>query len=176
MAINAESPKDAYAAFRDNDRKDRIASSLVNERQEQLLTAFFDEHPHMEQFLCKGLGLELMGTDGQIANMVLDYFTNNNEPVLCIHDSFLINYRKGEELKRIVEDSTFQHTGYRIQQDIKNQREENIVKVTGNIEGYETPQSVSIFRPQQVPRTEEYNNRKSKFYKWIETSKISNEE
>ncbi|MDC0541406.1 hypothetical protein OAO50_07035 [Paracoccaceae bacterium] len=176
MAINAESPEDAYAAFRDNDRKDRIANSLVNERQEQLLTAFFDEHPHMEQFLCKGLGLELMGTDGQIANMVIDYFTNNNEPVLCIHDSFLINYRKGEELKRVVEDSTFQHTGYRIQQDIKNQREENIVKVSGNIEGYETPQSVSIFRPQQVTRTEEYNNRKSKFCKWIETSKISNEE
>ena len=53
MAINAESPKDAYGAFRDNDRKDRIANSLVNERQEQLLKAFFDEHPHMEQFLCK---------------------------------------------------------------------------------------------------------------------------
>ena len=176
MAINAESPEDAYGAFRDNDRKDKIANSLVNEKLQQLLKAFFDEHPHMEQFLCKGLGLELMGTDGQIANMVLDYFTNNNEPVLCIHDSFLINYRKGEELKRIVEDCTFQFTGYRIQQDIKNQREENIVKVTGNIRGYNTPQSVSIFRPKQVTRTEEYNNRKSKFYKWIETSKISNEE
>ena len=175
MAINAESPKDAYAAFRDNGRTDRIANSLVNERLQQLLKAFFDEHPHMEQFLCKGLGLELMGTDGQIANMVLDYSTNN-EPILCIHDSFLINYRKGEELKRIVEGSTFQHTGYKIQQDIKNQREESIVKVSGNIEGYETPQSVSIFRPQQAPRTKEYNNRKSKFYKWIETSKISNEE
>ena len=176
MAINAESPKDAYGAFRDNDRKDRIANSLGNERQEQLLKAFFNEHPHMEQFLCKGLGLELMGTDGQIANMVIDYFTNNNEPLLCIHDSFLINYRMGEELKRIVEDCTFQHTGYRIQQDIKNQREENIVKVTGNIQGYETPQSVSIFRPQQITRTEEYNNRKNKFYKWIDTKNENSEE
>ena len=110
------------------------------------------------------------------AGQVLDYFTNNNEPVLCIHDSLLINYRKGEELKKIVDDCTFQFTGYRIQQDIKNQRDEYIVKVTGNIEGYETPQSVSIFRPQQITRTEEYNNRKSKFYKWTETSKISNEE
>ena len=82
----------------------------------------------------------------------------------------------GEELKGVVEDSTFQHTGYRIQQDIKNQREENIVKVSGNIEGYETPQSVIIFRPQQVTRTEEYNNRKSKFYKWIETRNDNSEE
>ena len=85
-------------------------------------------------------------------------------------------HRTLTELKKIVEDSTFQHTGYRIQQDIKNQREEYIVQVAGNIEGYETPRSVSIFRPQQVTRTEEYKNRKSKFYKWIETSKISNEE
>jgi hypothetical protein len=176
IAINADNPNGAYAAFRDHDRSDKIANKLVNERQEQLLKAFFDEHPHMEQFLCKGLGLELMGTDGQIANMVIDYFTNINEPVLCIHDSFLINYKKGEELKRVVEDSTYQLTGHRIQQDIKNQRKENIVSVSGNIEGYEKPQSVSIFRPQQITRTEEYKNRKSKFYKWIDTSKNSNEE
>ena len=63
-----------------------------------------------------------MGIDGQIANMVIDYFTKQNEPVLCIHDSFLINYKKGEELRGIVSDSTFQLTGYRIQQDIKNER------------------------------------------------------
>ena len=90
MAINAESPEDAYAAFRDNDITDRIANSLVNARLQQLLTAFNDEHPHMEQLLCKGLGLELMGTDGQVANMVINYFTNSNEPVLCVHDSFLM--------------------------------------------------------------------------------------
>ena len=53
---------------------------------------------------------------------------------------------------------------------------ENIDKVTGNIKGYETPQSVAIFRPKQVTRTEEYNNRKIEFYKWIDTSKISREE
>ena len=117
-----------------------------------------------------------MGVDGQIANMVIEYFTNNNEPVLCIYDSFLINDRKGEELKRAVEDSIFQFTSYKIKQDIKSQREENIVAVTGNIEGYETPESVSIFRPQQLTETEEYNNRKIKFYRWINTSKDSNED
>ena len=117
-----------------------------------------------------------MGVDGQIANMDIEYFTNNNEPVLCIYDSFLINDRKGEELKRAVEDSIFQFTSYEIKQDIKSQREENIVAVTGNIEGYETPESVSIFRPQQLTETEEYNNRKIKFYRWINTSKDSNED
>ena len=75
-----------------------------------------------------------MGVDGQIANMVIDYFTKQNEPVLCVHDSFLINYKKGQELRRIVADSTYQLTGYRIQQDVKNTRLETIRPVKGNIE------------------------------------------
>ena len=54
------------------------------------------------------------GTYGQIINMVIDYFTDNNETVLCVHDNFLINCIKGEELKMIVEDSIFQLTAYRI--------------------------------------------------------------
>ena len=66
-----------------------------------------------------------MGVDGQIANMVIDYFTKQTEPGLCIHDSFIINYKRGEELRRIVADSTYQLTGYRIQQDIKNERLDN---------------------------------------------------
>ena len=87
----------------------------------------------MEQFLCKGLGLELMGVDGQIANMFIDFFTKRTEPVLCIHDSFLINYKKGDELRKIVADSTRQLTGYIIQQDIKNKRLETTRTVKGNI-------------------------------------------
>ena len=134
MAINASSPSEAYAAFRNNDKRDKLAASLTNKILSSLLISFFNEQPHMEQFLCKGLGLKLMGVDGQIANMVIDYFTKQNEPVLCIHDSFLMNYKKGEEFRRIVADSTYQLKGYRIQQDVKNTRLETIRPVKGNIE------------------------------------------
>ena len=166
MAINASTPSDAYAAFRNNDKKDKLATSLTNSTLSSLLKAFFDEQPHMEQFLCRGLGLELMGVDGQIANMVIDYFTKQNEPVLCIHDSFLINYKKGEELRRIVSDSTFQLTGYRIQQDIKNERLETTRPVKGNIEGYKEPVDVSFYTPKRIESTDQYVARRDKFYKW----------
>jgi hypothetical protein len=122
----------------------------------------------MEQFLCKGLGLELMGVDGQIANMVIDYFTKQNEPVLCIHDSFLINYKKAEELRSIVADSTYQLTGYRIQQDIKNERLETTRPVKGNIEGYKEPVDVTFHTPNRIERTDQYVARRDKFYKWKE--------
>ena len=116
--------------------------------------------------LRKGLGLELVGADGQIANMVIDYFTKQNEPVLCIHDSFLINYKKGEELRRIVADSAFQLTGYRIQQDIKNERLETTRPVKGNIEGYKEPVDVSFYTPKRIESTDQYVARRDKFYKW----------
>jgi len=168
MAINASTPSEAYAAFRNNDKKDKLAASLTNNTLSSLLKSFFDEQPHMEQFLCKGLGLELMGVDGQIANMVIDYFTKQNEPVLCIHDSFIINYKRGEELRRIVADSTYQLTGYRIQQDIKNERLETTRPVKGNIEGYKEPVDVTFYTPNRIERTDQYVARRDKFYKWKE--------
>ena len=168
MAVNASSPEDAYAAFRDNDRSDKIAVSLRNETLEQLLNAFFKYYPHMEQYLCKGLGLELMGIDGQIANMVIDYFTQQDEPVLCIHDSFLINYRRGEELRRVVEESTFQLTGHRIRQDIKTERLQTNLPVTGNIEPFSHPVQTTIYTPKRVNPTEEYKIRRDKFFRWRE--------
>jgi hypothetical protein len=109
-----------------------------------------------------------MGVDGQIANMVIDYFTKQNEPVLCIHDSFVINYKKSEELRRIVSDCTFQLTGYRIQQDIKNKRLETTRPVKGNIEGYKEPVDVTCYTPNRIERTDQYVARRDKFYKWRE--------
>lgn len=168
MEVNASSPEDAYAAFRDNDRSDKIAVSLRNETLEQLLSTFLEYYPHMEQYLCKGLGLELMGVDGQIANMVFDYFTQQDESVLCIHDSFFISYRRGGELRRVVEKSTFQLTGHRISQDIKTERLQTNLPVTGNIEPFSHPVQTTIYMPQRVNPTEEYKIRRDKFFRWGE--------
>jgi len=172
MAINAKSPKMAYAAFRDSMRGDPVAVSLTDTVLEELLTAFFLEHPHMEKYLCKGLGLELMGIDGQIANMVIDHFTQQSVPVLCIHDSFIINYRLGDELQHVVREATYQLTGYRIKQDIKNKRHTANLQVTGNIAGYQEPVSVDLNTPIRIHPTQEYQTRRDKFYKWVSLSEF----
>ena len=168
MAANASSPSEAYAALRNNERDNNRATSLTNSILSSLLKSFFNEQPHMEQFLCKGLGLKLMGEDGQLANMVIDYFTKRNEPVLCIHDSFLINCQKGDELRRIVSDCILQLTGYRIQQDIKNERLDTTRPVKSNIEGYKEAVDVTFYTPNRIERTDQYVARRDKFYKWRE--------
>ena len=46
MAINAESPKDAYAAFRDNDRKDKIAQTGVYVYLINVTDVFGEKHTY----------------------------------------------------------------------------------------------------------------------------------
>ena len=137
MGINADSDKKAYQAFRNSDRKDKLGQSLTDIQLGLLLDAFINKHPQFKGVLNTGQALRLMNIDSQIANMVLDHFTNKNIPVLCIHDSFIIQYDKEPELRRILDQATHQVTNYTINHDIKNVRNTHTGKVTGNIKGYE---------------------------------------
>ena len=137
MGINADSDKKAYQAFRISDRKDKLGQSLTDVQLGALLDAFIDKHPQFKGVLNTGQALRLMNIDSQIANMVLDHFTEKDIPVLCIHDSFIIQYDKEPELRGILDQATHQVTNYAINHDIKNERKSHHGKVTGNIAGYE---------------------------------------
>ena len=59
-----------------------------------------------------------MSIDNQIANLVIDHFTQNDIPVLCIHDSFIIQYDKEPELRHVLDQATHQLTNYTVDHDI----------------------------------------------------------
>ena len=170
MGINADNDKKAYKAFRNSDRKDKLGQSLTDIQLGLLLDAFIGKHPQFKGVLNTGQALRLMNIDSQIANMVLDYFTNKNIPVLCIHDSFIIQYDKEPELRRILDQATHQVTNSIIDHDIKNVRNTHTGKVTGNIKGYEEPVVVEYHTPIRIDPTSQYLDRKTKFTKWIELS------
>ena len=170
MGINADSDKKAYQAFRNNDRKDKVASSLTDIQLGELLKGFINKHPQFDGVLNTGQALRLMNIDSQIANMVLDHFTQKDIPVLCIHDSFIIQYDKEPELRRILDRATHQVTNSIIDHDIKNIRNTHTGKVTGNIKGYEEPVEVQFHTPIRIKPTKQYNDRKAKFAKFLELS------
>ncbi len=109
-----------------------------------------------------------MNIDSQIANMVIDHFTQKDVPVLCIHDSFIIQYDKEPELRRILDQATHQVTNYTINHDIKNDRNSHHGKVSGNIREYEQSVEVQFHTPIRIEPTEQYNDRRAKFTKWLE--------
>ena len=170
MGINADSDKKAYQAFRNSDRKDKLGQSLTDIQLATILNGFIDKHPQFKGVLNTGQALRLMNIDSQIANMVLDHFTNKNIPVLCIHDSFIIQYDKEPELRRILDQATHQVTKARIDHDIKNLRNTHTGKVTGNIKGYEEPVVVEYHTPIRIDPSSQYLDRKAKFTKWLELS------
>ena len=109
-----------------------------------------------------------MWIDSQIANLVLDHFTQKKIAVLCIHDSFIIQYDKEPELRDILDQATHQITKSRVSHDIKNERNTHTSKVSGNIKGFEKPVTMKSYTPIRIEPTRQYITRKEKFSKWLE--------
>ena len=170
MAINADSNTKTFQAFRNYDRKDKLGQSLTNNELGILLDKIMEKYPHLSGILNTGQALRLMNIDSQIANLVIDHFTQKDIPVLCIHDSFIIQYDKEPELRRILDQATHQVTKARIDHDIKNERNTHHGKVTGNIKGYVEPVVVEYHTPVRIDPTSQYLDRKAKFTKWLELS------
>jgi len=171
MGINADTDKKAFQAFRNDDRKDKVANSLTDIQLGELLKGYIDKHPQFDGILNTGQALRLMNIDPQIANLVIDHFTQKDIPVLCIHDSFIIQHDKEPELRRILDQATRQVTNYTINHDIKNERNSYIGKVSGNIKGYEETIVVEYHTPIRNEPIKQYRDIKVKFTEWLELSK-----
>jgi hypothetical protein len=174
MAINADSANKAFSAFRSDRKEGDPLKKLINEQLQALLDAFTDQYPELRDALNTGQALNLMNKDSMIANMVIHHFTQQDTPVLCIHDSFIIQNNKQDELAKALRHAYRQVTGKHIDQD-KKSNEQKISSVSqGNISGYEKGRRVTITLPNKVNSTDQYELRKIKYYKWLENRKEQN--
>jgi hypothetical protein len=57
---------------------------------EKLIRNFADYHKPIRQYFYSGQGISLQHIDSLVAEKVINHFTKLNIPVLCIHDSFII--------------------------------------------------------------------------------------
>ena len=168
MAINANNANGAFAAFRNAHKRGDPLKKLTNEQLQILLDAFTDQHPEMREALNTGKALHLMNLDSQIANLVIDHFTQRGFPVLCIHDSFIIQDDKQQELRKALDHASQQIIRKGIVQDTKSNGSEVPTFIQGNIKEYQTGQKAKIKIPNRVKPTEQYKLRKMKYYKWLE--------
>jgi hypothetical protein len=106
MALNAKDRVTACQAFRQDCATGSIGKSMKNVELLALLDAFADKHPHLKGELCADKGISLMYTDSQLAEHVIYLFAHRGIPVLCVHDSFIIDYRYGGWLKRVMAQAT----------------------------------------------------------------------
>lgn len=106
-SINAEDKTKAIQAVNKEINFNSDEFSWVREKQiniEQLINAFASKHPTIaNSFFFKGVGIELQNLDSMIAEKIINHFTPLEIPVLCVHDSFVIQSDKAEDLKSQME-------------------------------------------------------------------------
>ena len=71
-----------------------------------------------------------MNTDGKIAEFVHRWFTRRGVPVLSVHDSFIVDYTRVEELKRVMGVASQYYAGLRIAVEASGQGLEALAAAT----------------------------------------------
>jgi hypothetical protein len=168
MAINATSEESAFSSFRNNRKKGDPLKNMKNDQLKCLLGAFTDQYPELKEALNTGKALELMNKDSIIAHMVIDHFTQQNTPVLCIHDSFIIDYSRELELRQVLHDASVQVAGKGIKQDRKA-REKQVKAKLRPTESKTTPPFVgNVTVPDWIEPTDQYLTRMKKHLSWLD--------
>jgi len=170
MAINATSAKKAFGAFRESkDEGDRM-KTLSDQQLQKLLDAFTDKYPEIKDALNTGQGLYLMNLDSQIANMIIDYYTKQDIPIICVHDSFIINWKREEELRRIMDMASVQVNGKPIEQDAKKNDKKFTFKLDANPPLQSGATSMTLSVPKRVDRTPQYLERWEKHQRMMKAT------
>ena len=107
VAVNAESRKQALEALRYKIRTtDREEFGWFTEGDydlEDILNRFVKKHEPIKSSFFSSNTFSVMYIDAQIAEYIINYFTEQGIPVLAIHDSFLIDRVHEGDLRSIMQ-------------------------------------------------------------------------
>ena len=100
-ALNAKDKKSGFAAARNTFTHENIRykGHFDNEFLEDYLTEVKDKHPPLAEHLCSNAGVGLMNVDSRITEKIVEAFTSKGIPILCMHDSFIIQVQHDNELR-----------------------------------------------------------------------------
>ena len=104
IMINAKNYNEAYYAIKGdvNDSNKKLPQGAA---LKPLMAMFEQKHSAIKKYFYSGFGASLYKFDSTVAEGVINYFTNKDVPVLCIHDSFIIELEYLKELKAVMQDS-----------------------------------------------------------------------
>ena len=106
MAINASSEAKAFQAFRNEQPNRSKAKCFTNKQLGIMLDAFKEKNHKIKDDLCTDMGVSLMALDGRITSRIINHFTAKNIPILTIHDSYIIEFTKDNEIKKVLDEAT----------------------------------------------------------------------
>jgi len=105
IAINAKDEATTFRALKSELQEELPYFSFKFDNLKLILNNLKEKHHEIADDFCTGKGLQLMNLDGKITEYIIDKFTQNNIPVLCIHDSFVVPRSKDDFLRRTMNEA-----------------------------------------------------------------------
>ena len=172
-AINAKDRKTTFSAFRDQRNRDQrgLPSSqkikYTNPLIEQLLDNFLQENTPISHYLCADKGVALMALDGEITTQIIEHFTDRKVPILTVHDSYIVESSREQELMDVMQSVTREVVGNHKFKMKQEQLSPNMIQAFANqdkqinaMDGYKSITS-------SITRTSGYLTRYKAFQKYL---------
>ena len=101
MMINAKTKPKAIGAFEKFLKAEPEFGNIlypIGLDARELINIIAGKHKKLHEFFNTGIGIVLQKRDSQIAESVLKYFMKKDVVCLCVHDSFIVEDKYGDEL------------------------------------------------------------------------------
>jgi hypothetical protein len=112
IAINAKDVSTTFRALKSELQEEIPYFSFKFDNLKPILNNLKEKHHEIADDFCTGKGLQLMNLDGKIAEYIIDKFTQDNTPVLCVHDSFIVPRSKDDFLRRTMNEAIINVTNH----------------------------------------------------------------
>ena len=184
-AINAASKETAFKAYqaKRTASKDDITGlyefpRLNKEQLDLLLSSFVEKHPFLADGICSDRGISLMFMDSQITEIIINRFVERNEPILTVHDSYIVKTDKADFLQQTMAEATQLVVDNRLPAELEGQftrqQSQQILNQfrQHDFSSYLDLVGMTFNRSQHKPvQTSRYKNDYHKFMKWKESKK-----
>lgn len=111
IAFNASDQAKIPAAFRKEQPAGSASKRLTNQQVFEVVNAVKNKHTPIEKYFGSGIGLRLQNTDSRISEEILKAFIAKDEPVLLVHDSYIVRSGFEEILEDVMQLSFNKVTG-----------------------------------------------------------------
>lgn len=106
MSINAVDETSSFNALRSEiNSNDQITLpiKLTNDLLKEALDQLKGKHPLIADKMCSGAGIDLQNVDGSMTESLINSFTSDGMPILCIHDSYIVPSEHATRLRQEME-------------------------------------------------------------------------
>jgi hypothetical protein len=170
VALNARDEDSAFSAFRSESENGSYEKTLKNDQLTQILDKLRAKHDRIADRFASDAGIDLMNTDSQITEKIIQHFTDQEVPILTIHDSYLVPFGMEQELEEQMVKAFHEVTGIenvKLKEETHNPLawEPHSLADTG-IASPSTWQVMLQYRT-DPPRTDRYKYQYEQFQEWL---------